>query len=289
VTIFPSFLQGNEFEKIEEEIQERDHAINEVEIEEKRAKIFFDLALTSYQDQEVERAFFYFLEALKRVSKEAPIDMKDEEQSIYHQALQIYLSSAGREPSEVATALLLEYGGIADRNPHFLHLNFLIAIAYANKGEYDHFFTRFYEGFPYLSETFLALKTQGIICLRFSRLTRFQEERAHFQKEAFTYLTQALDKNPHDPSLYKTLISLAKEENTSLCTHYLRKIVENRVILPRCEIYMYVKEAVLLGEFEIGQEIIDQAKAHYTYSRAIAEAQHYLDQEAVINLSGSKL
>ena len=239
----------------------------------------FELALAYYQDQEIDQAFSHFLEALKRAPKCAHISMQEEESLLYQRALQDYLTCAGGGPIHMAKELLQEYAEIADKNPHFLHLNFLIATAYANIGKYDDFFDRFYRGFPYLHETSLAFKTKGILYLRLSHHGKSREERAHYQREAVHYLALALDRNPQDSSLYKVLIFLAKDENNiELIRSYLRKIIENKIALPRSDIYIYVQEAATLGELELGQKIIDQARALYEYSRAVSDAQEYLNQ-----------
>jgi tetratricopeptide (TPR) repeat protein len=269
-------LHGDE--QIKGVIAEKQQALSKATSEEQRSQIFYELALAYYQDQELDRAFSSFLEALKSVVKLTPPEMGPEEGLHFQNALADYLAQGGADPAQIAEGLLQKYGQIAEQNPHFLHLNFLIATAYANLGQFDNFFSRFYRGYPYLHDTFLAYKTQGILYLRLSHHGKASAERRGFQQEAFHHLRLALTRNPQDASIYKVLIFLAKEENNASLIHsYLQQIVKNQVVLPRSDVYLYVREAVALQAFELGQEMIDQARSHYEYSRAIAEAQQYLN------------
>ena len=281
IVFFPLSLRSSELEKVKQLIAEKQKALASAMSEGAKSSLLYELALAYYQDQEIDVAFSYFLEALKRVPKKsAELHMEERESLLYKSALEDYLTRAGSDPAYVAGELLQKYGEEADQNRDFIHLNFLIATAYANLSKYDDFFDRFYKGYPYLHDTFLAYKTQGILYLRLSHHGKSTEERQGFQAEAFKYLTGAVERNPQDPSLYKVLIFLAKDEkNKELIRSYLQRIVDYKVELPRCDICLYVKEAVWAGEVELGQEIIDRARALYDYSRAISTAQEYLNQQ----------
>ncbi|MFC2049450.1 hypothetical protein ACFLR2_02105 [Chlamydiota bacterium] len=245
--------------------------------EKKKSQIYYELAKAYYEDQEIDQAFCHFLEALKRAATVPPREMCEAEKVCYEPALADYLAQAGIDPEQAAHELLDRYGEIADQHKDYLHLNFLIAMAYANLGKYDAFFERFYRGYPYLSDTFLAHKTKGILYLRLSQRNYCPEERKAFQQEALQCLTRALERNPHDANLYKILVFLAKdEENEPQIRAYLHKMVENQTPIPRSDICFYVKEAVALGEWGVGQAIIDQARSLYDYSRAVSAAQEYL-------------
>jgi tetratricopeptide (TPR) repeat protein len=245
-----------------------------------KSKLYLELAVAYYKDQEIDRAFSHFLEALKLQAKAVAPGMEPGEPELYSKALEDYLLLSGTDPVAAAAELLRKYGENANQFPHFLHLNFLIATAYANLGNFEEFFERFYRGYPYLHDSFLAYKIQGVLILRLAHHGKTDEERRRYQEEAFRYLSLALDKNEKDPGLYKVLYFLAKEEKKKKLTRdYLEKIVENQVVLPRADIFFYVREAVALGAFETGQGIIDQAKKHYEFSRAIAAAQDYLNQQ----------
>lgn len=278
LVICPFTLYGAS-ESLKEIIAEKESALRTVVLEAEKSELFYQLSLAYYQDQEIEKAFDHFLEALKFTQKKRLPKWDKKESALYFQALEEYWVHAGHNPIEVANELIERYGETANQNPHYLHLNFLIATAYANLGKYDCFFEKFFRGYPYLQETFLAYKTRGILYLRLAQHSRFSEERRKLKQEAFQSLTTALQLGPKDASLYKVLMGLAKEaENNGLIICYLQKLIENKTMIPRSDIYLYVREAVALKEFDLGQKVIDQAKEYYDYSRTLLEAQDYLNQ-----------
>ena len=252
----------------------------ELKRDQSRGETHYKLALAYYQDQEVDRAFHHFLAALKTtpLCRLVP-KMSPEEKKVYEEALADYASGGGSDPVRVARHMIEKYGERADGHREWIHLNFLMATAHANLGVYDSFFERFYAAYPYLGETFLAYKTRGILYLRLSQHSHSSEERLAYQKEAFHYLTLALDRNLKDAGLYKVLIFLAKDEkNEALVLTYLQKMVEHEAHIARGDIYTYVREAVALGEVSLAQQIVDLARAHYDFSRALSAAQEYLNQ-----------
>lgn len=266
-------------EALKERIAEKEAALRTVVSEGEKSELFYQLSIAYYQDQEIEKAFGHFLEALKFSQKKRLPKWDKKEFVLYTQALDDYLAHAGHNPIEEANTLIERYGETANQNPHYLHLNFLIATAYANLGKYDCFFEKFFRGYPFLQETFLAYKTRGVLYLRLAQHSRFPEERRKLKQEAFQCLTTALQLGPKDASLYKILIGLAKDEgNNELILCYLQKVTGSKTMIPRSDIYFYVREAAALKEFDLGQKVIDQAKEHYDYSRALLEAQDYLNQ-----------
>ncbi len=271
---FPLFSHEDVKEIILTKLQALKSAVNEQQI----SHIHYDLALAYYKDQESHLAFTHFLEALKTVPKKTLPEPTSDEKNYYDPALKNYLAHAGKDPEKAAHELLGKYGEIAQDHPEFIQLNFLISTAYANLGQFADFFSLFYQGFPYLHSTHLASKIQGILSLRLCAQSKTVEERTRFQDSARRHLSQALQSNPSDAGLYKTLVFLAKDSNDTNAIHeYLRQIVSQKVVIPRTEIYFYVQEALQFDDFVLGQEIIDQAKSHYNFSRAIKEAQNYLD------------
>lgn len=267
------------FEEIKIEIARLESALKAEENEIKKGELLYKLALVYYADQEIDKAFQSFLSALKYSPTREEKVLSEAEKKLYDEAFNFYLAQSGNDSTAVAKEMLKMYESAIKDKKDFSHLNFLLSAAYANLGVYDTFFDLFFHSYPYMKDSFLAYKTQGILYLRLSQRGRNEEERRCFQEEAFRHLTLALDRNQKDLSLYKILIFLAKDqENDSLIHFYLQKIVENEAQIPRSDIYLYVREAVVLGDYELGQEIINQAKAIYEYSRAISAAQEYLNQ-----------
>ncbi len=244
-----------------------------------RGELHYKLACAYCADQEMDRAFEHFLMALKTVDVLPVPEMGAEEKTVYESALATYLKGAGSDPVRLAETLCASYGELATTHPDWIHLNFLIATALANLGQFEDFFARFYKGYSFLGETFLAFKTRGILYLRLSQHTPSMKERGRYQKEASLCLEEALNRNPKDGSLYKVLIFLAKDEKKdSLVLHYLQKIVENGAHIARADIYEYVREAVAQEKSALAQQIIDLAQREYAFSRSISAAQEYLNQ-----------
>lgn len=276
----PFYLVANEIEAVKETLIEKQKALVQARSAVEKSALYYELALAFYQDQEVDQAFFHFLESLKGIPTGAEYRLSEKESALYTEALEDYLARSVSDPIQAAQMLLQKYGEAADQNRHFVYLNFLMATAYANLGKYEDFFERFYKGYGYLHDSFLAYKTKGILYLRLSHHGKSAEERQLFQKEAFDCLTIALNRNSQDSSLYKVLIFLAKDEKkNALILSYLQKMVDNKVELPRSDIFFYVREAVLLGALELGQAIIDRGRTLYEYSRSITAAQEYLNQQ----------
>ncbi|MBI3900545.1 MAG: hypothetical protein HY324_00175 [Chlamydiia bacterium] len=237
----------------------------------------YERALAAYAEQDIDHAFADFLQALTFVEKKTP---SSEEMHLYEEAYGEYLKLSGGDPERGALTLLEKYETVAFQHPEYVCLHFLLATAYANLGRYEEFFQGFYRGYPYLVDSSLAYKTQGVLWLRRAHRSGITQERAAFQKEAWRLLTFALERSPQDAGLYKVLIFLAKDEKKEeLLLSYLEGIVKNKVILPRSDLYLYVRECVSLGAQELGQQMVNQAKEHYAYSRALLAAQEYLDEQ----------
>lgn len=267
------------FDEIKSEIARLENAIKSEENEIKKGELLYKLAQVYQADQEIDKAFKAFLSALKYAPTRQEGTLSEGEKKLYEEAFGYYIAQSGNDPARVAKDMLQTYEPVIKNKKDFLHLNFLLSTAYANLGAYDTFFELFFHSYPCFKDSFLAYKTQGILYLRLSQRGRSEEERRCFQEEALRHLTLALDRNPKDLSLYKVLVFLAKDQENDSLTHlYLQKIVENEAQIPRSDIYLYVREAVALGDYELGQEIINQAKAVYEYSRAISAAQEYLNQ-----------
>lgn len=278
--LFLSALTNTGFsESLKEQIAIQEILLQKPGTQEERSQVFLKLAHFYSQDQELDKAFFNFLEALKNCPHGAVSPLLPEEEKLFNEAFQCYLSQSPSDPFKASQELLMHYEGAAKEHPEYLHLNFLLSAAYANLGKYPLFFQKFYRAYPSLWDSYLSYKTQGVLYLRLSQREKSPEGRQKLQKVAVGFLTKALQKEPLDAGIYKILVSLAKEEqNMPLVLLFLQKLTEAEVPIPRGDIFLYVKEAVTLEEYELGQELIDQARKRYEFSRALTTAQDYLDQ-----------
>ena len=236
----------------------------------KNAEAHYRLAIAYYIDQELDKAFEHFLLALDYVE----VDQQPHSLDGCREAIDFYISQVGSDPVLAATQLLVRYKENTSKE-----MAFILSMSYANLGDYETFFKDFFEGFPHYSESFLAHKTRGILALRLAQHEKEKRQSSCYREKAFEHLEAALGSYPFDASLYKVLIFLAKDENNdALVANYLQKIVEHSVKIARADIYLYVREAVALDELDVAQKMIDQAKEHYEYSRALVAAQDYLNQ-----------
>lgn len=237
------------------------------------------LALAYLQEQEQSQAFTHFLKALDTIAPEPTPAFAPGEQPLYEEALAYYQAQSGSDPLSVAKELAQRYSAQCAAHPEYRHLDFLLAIADANRGNYAPFFTRFYRGYPYFKESYLAYKTRGVLTLRLAHQQPLRNVRHAMELEAISLLQQALERNPKDAGLYKVLIFLAKEQGQDIALiGYLQQMLEKEAPIARGDIYLYVREAVALGELQLGQRMIDRARQLYDYSRALSAAQHYLNQ-----------
>lgn len=271
--LFP--LEGG----IKEQIAQEEAFLLKARSPEEKCEAFFHLACAYFEDQELDKAFLNFLQSLKYSPRHPPCSMTEPEKKLFTDAYRTYVDRSSSDPFKTAGELLEKYESQIKEHPDFLHMHFLLSTAYGNLGKYGLFFEHFFRGYPYLWDSYLAYKTQGILYLRLSQREKSLEGRVRLQKEAAQFLNLALQKEAKDASLYKILIALAKEEkNSSLILAYLQKMVREGVQIPRSDIFLYVKEAVALDEYELGQEMIDHGRCLYEVSRVLTAAQEYLDQ-----------
>lgn len=272
-------VAAERFEDLKKEIAACEKILEIEQPDSDKSRILYQLALAYFRDQELDRAFKCFLSSIKHIPPVAEAAVNPAEIEFYDAALQLYLAECGPDPIKTSKELLSSYEQIAHDHPEYIHLNFLLSTAYGNLGMYDLFFERFYKAYPGLAESFLAHKTQGILYLRLAQHEKEEKIRHSYREEAHLQLAHAIEKNPQDASLYKILIALAKEDNNeALETVYLQKLVAAAPKIPRGDIYLYVREAVALQEVEMAKKIVEVAKKHYEYSRAISEAEEFLKQ-----------
>ena len=108
--------------------------------------------------------------------------------------------------------------------------------------------------------------------------TRTQAERAEQRRLIKDNLLLALEREPHDTTIYKLLISFSSQEikadQIRVC---LNKIINGNIIIPRGELMFYVMQAVDSGDRQLAQRFITHSKEWYPQSRIVTSAQNYLD------------
>lgn len=233
----------------------------------------FNHALIQLKEQELSSAFKTFLRALETVPKSEVATCEAQEAPLFEKALHMYLTQGAQDPIETANAILKEYESVALAHENYAHLNFLVATAYANLNHYEKFFHHFFKFYPVMHSSFLADKVKGILYLKLSLGEKEEKERMALKQVGLSYIEQAVTKNPFDPNLYKILIV----ESQSHLVEYVEKMNQLGVVAARRDLLFYVKELCELKQKRLAEELLNNARKMYTYSRQIEICQKYIE------------
>lgn len=233
-----------------------------------------DLAVQYAKDQELERAFQTFIEAMDETLHDAPPPYTEAEQALYDQAQNLYLSEPSSKAKQVASRLRQEFGHTVALHPEYYRVQYLIALAYANSDEFDEFFVRFYPSYKHLPEHYLADKTRALLDLKLMLWAKTPEEKAHYRSQVYLHAQRGLNKYQGDYSLYKMAIAFApNEEKADTTAVLLNNMLSAPMILPRDEFLFFIKEATDIGRLDLAQGLLNQAKTRYGESRIIKSAE----------------
>lgn len=243
-----------------------------------RAELYKGLALAYYRDQNQEKAFQAYLQALDAViPKESPA-ITDKERALYDEAMVIYLNPLGENPIEVSHQILKKYQPVMAIEANYFALGYIVAAAYANLEMFPEFFERFYISYCHLSQHYLAFKTRAVLHSKLFSRARTMEERELQRQGILDNLEQAIQYNPKDTSLYKMVLASARDEQKpQLLSTYLKKIIDENIITPRVDILFYVQQGVANNRSDLAQQFINKAREWYQYSRSVDAAQQYLN------------
>jgi tetratricopeptide (TPR) repeat protein len=258
-----------------------------------------ELAFLYLKDQDQEQAFKTFLLSLnltqsneKRVTMASPAESGLDamvtfpqfyeqlpyDVELYKEAFKVYMDTNAESPKVTAVKLLEQFLPILKERPNQYLLDYFVAISYANLGKYEDFFKHFARAYQYYPYHYLAYKTKAILHIKLLERTCLESERTVQRQKIIENLVLASDKEPHDTTIYKLLISFSplekKKEQVRLC---LNKIINDNIIIPRSELMFYVIEAVETNEKEMAERFIIHAQEWYPQSRIIKSAQKYLD------------
>jgi hypothetical protein len=239
-----------------------------------RGPLLKQLAVLYLQDQDQERAFETFINALATARLSAQVKSNvcpgvDR----YEEALLFYLDPRSGTPQEVAAQILDKFASNA-LGP----LGYLVALSYANLGKYSDFFELFYHTYLNYPENYLANKTHAILYIKLFERAQTVEKRETFRKLIASHLLGAEAKEPRDISLYKLQIAFcSSEEKAEIVLRCLNKIIEGNIIIPRSEIQFYVQHAVDSRQKDLAQKFVNKARQWHQSSRIIDTAQKFLD------------
>ncbi len=134
----------------------------------KAGEFLLQKALVYLKDQKRCKAMLTFLEALEFASK-AGVDtiLSSNKESIYNQALQLYMTFNDATFIGVARKIHSEYAFIFDVHPTYDQLGYLVAINNVNLKLYDCFMEQLYHVIQHVPNHFIVDKTFGFIYMKF--------------------------------------------------------------------------------------------------------------------------
>ena len=252
-------------------------AIKTIDLEkEKSGDLLVLLAEAYYKDQEHAKAFDAYLNALAQTKKEgAPYLEKKEEARLFDEALKVYLDPGARDPAIISLKIRDLYAGVWRLHPEYAELGYLVAIAYANLGDYSDFFEIFYKSYKQIPEHYLAYKTQGILHLKLYDRGKTLEDKEHERKQVLYYFKKAREIYPQDPSLYKMHIAFSQNKEQILETD-LKEIIDKDIVIPRADLSFYIDQLFAHGKNELAAEFLAKARKWYPYSRTLDAADEIL-------------
>lgn len=248
---------------------------------EAKSESTYELALLYLKDQDQENAFQTFLTALDQppstVAKGKMLVRQPDLDATSEKLLNIYLDYNSTSPQETALKLI-ETATATKDNISSPSQEYLIAIAYANLGRYEEFFQKFYKAYLEQPDHYLAYKTKAILHIKLLE-RKIREEERSIQREAIVEnLTQAVQREPKDASIYRMLISFSqKEKKRENLRRSLNKIVNDNIMIPRGDVMFYVQEGLDAGEIVLTQKFLCCSHKWYPQSRMVTTAQEYFN------------
>lgn len=267
-------------------IQERDYKeairlqkeeISQAPVSEKAA-LTYSLALLYLKDQDQELAFRTLLDSLDQMPSAQANPQKPYDSQVYKQAFDIYLDPSSPSPQETSKKLLNLLLPYLREHPEQTLLEYYVAIAYANIGKYEDFFSHFRQAYQSYPDHYLAYRTKAVLHIKIMERQRTDKERAEQRQAVVDNLEIALQKEPKDVNIYKMLIAFsAKEKKSETVRQSLNKILDGNIIIPRGDLMFYAQAAVEAGDWPLAKKFVDRSHEWYPQSRIVNTAQKYLE------------
>lgn len=246
---------------------------------EQRSSLQQQLARIYYKDQDREKAFLSFLKALESAKIEPLPPITEEENTLYAQALKIYLEHHGSEAPEGARKMIQLYEGVIASHPNYYLLGYLLSAAYANLDRFEEFFHQFYQSYCFFPQHYMAYKIKTILHSQLFMRAQTPPVQDLQRQAILDNANMAIQKNPYDATLYKMMINFTlenqKEQTLVTC---LNKIIDENMMVPRADIAFYVQQAVFYKQKKLGQRFLNVERQWFPQSRTLDAAQCFLDQ-----------
>lgn len=234
-----------------------------------KAKV--ELARAYWQDQNQEKAYQTFLEAIMATEAKPYSDNTDEER-VYQKALALYLNQPPEEAKMTAEMMKREFGPSIKAHPEWSRLRLLYALAEANTQDIEAFFDDFYAAYPYTASHFLTYKTLAILHIKLFERAKGDAEREGQRREIRKWIASAQSAYPADFSLYRMEIAYAPpEEKDRVKEEVLNKILRLSIIPPRRDTLYFLRLAKECGTSELFDQWLKKAMEWYPGSRSIQQ------------------
>lgn len=240
--------------------------------------LHFKLALLYHRDQEQEKGFYYFVKALELAKPHANYVPSEQDNVDYQEALGIYLAAQGTDVQQGCNIILKRYADKVAQNASLPQLSFIVAAAFANKGDYINSHKLFYASYGLLPEHYLAHKMLAILHLKLMEKLMPGKERQNLQLKIEHHLKKAIQAEPSDPLLYKLwLLHSPVKEKQTLIRQVLEMLTQKNVVINRADLSFFIGQGLLLEDLSTLKSFILKAKERLPHSRLLAEAEKNLE------------
>ncbi len=239
-----------------------------------------EIVKSYYTDQQQEKAFKFFLEALQVAPVHNEYCVTEEEHLLYGKALEIYLGSKGGHSQEGSQQILSRYVPILEKHLDYSQLAYIVALAHANQNNFTRFFEVFYSAFQKHPHHYLAYKTKAILWIKLFERELPGEIKESARAQIMKHLEIAVEMYPQDTSLYRLkILYAALSEKPKVVGESLNKIIHADIVIPRVELEFYLQQALSLNDREITRRFINKASEWYHFSRLIMAAREQFNKD----------
>lgn len=275
-----NLLGSHEIIKVKESLGDLKRAL-EQDSQKDRSLKEKELASAYYKDQDLDRAFQSYLNALNHAEIEAtPLEMGSDEEAFYKEALRVYLSPKQESPQDVAELIKDIYTGTLRLHPDYYHLGYLLALAYANLSQFDRFFDLFYASYLRLPDHYLAYKTKAILHIKLFERAKTPIEKEKERAQVLLNLEEAKKRYGKDLSLYKMQIAFSEDNERNLIVQKMvLQILDNNLEIPRADLPYYFDQLLAYGQLDLAEKFLKRARQWYPYSRTLDAAEEMLQRK----------
>lgn len=237
-----------------------------------KGELLTELAVTYYRDQKDELSFKTFMRALDYPSKSTFVTPSSEELDLAEKAFHLYTSPKFRSQQQMSQSLLYEFMPAMQSHSDYHILNFFIASAYGNLGNFEELFRRFFTSYSMHPDSYMAYKTKAAIAIRLLERSKTDEDRENWRQLVIANAEKALERNVDDISLFKILIVFTTSEGKpQIVAEVLKTILDEDIKVSRTDLPFFVQAGLDFEAFDLADRLVQRAGQWYRYSRAVSK------------------